>query len=170
MKNTEKTNATRILESKKIQCVCHTYEPDPTRTGAEIAVLLGEDPVEVFKTLVTLGKSGQYYVFVIPVADELDLKKAARAVGEKCVSMIRQRELLPLTGYVHGGCSPVGMKKAFPTWLHETAAGLTRIYVSAGRVGLQMELNPKDLEKVIRCRYADLVAAPGGQQTCEYGG
>ena len=154
-----KTNVMRVLDSRKIPYACHTYEADPSLTGAQIAALLGEPADRVFKTLVTQGKSNKYYVFVVPVEAELDLKKAARAAGEKSVSMIKQKELLPLTGYVHGGCSPVGMKKAFPTFVHETAAALERIYVSAGRVGAQIELSPADLEKVVSCVFADLAAA-----------
>ena len=105
----------------------------------------------------TSGKPGKYYVFVVPVEAELDLKKAAKAAGEKSVAMIKQKELLPLTGYVHGGCSPIGMKKVFPTFVHESAAGLEHIYVSAGRVGAQIELSPGDLGKVVACTYADLI-------------
>ena len=126
-------------------------------TGAEIATILGEDAQCVFKTLVTIGASKQHYVFVIPVAEELDLKKAAKAAGEKAISMIKQKELLPLTGYVHGGCSPIGMKKAFPTFLHESAEALECIYVSAGRLGHQIEIAPADLIKMTRCKLAELV-------------
>ena len=115
MRPTDKTNVMRVLDSRGIAYGVHTYEPDATLTGAQIAALLGEPADHVFKTLVTQGKSNKYYVFVVPVEAELDLKKAARAAGEKSVAMIRQKDLLPLTGYVHGGCSPVGMKKAFPT-------------------------------------------------------
>lgn len=157
MKAAEKTNVMRVLDSRRISYECHTYEADPTLTGAQIAALLGEPADHVFKTLVTQGKSSRYYVFVVPVEAELDLKKAAGAAGEKYVEMIRQKDLLPLTGYVHGGCSPVGMKKAFPTFVHETAAGLERVYVSAGRVGAQIELSPADLGKVVACTFADLV-------------
>ena len=153
----EKTNVMRALDSKKIPYICHTYEADPALTGAQIAALLDEPADHVFKTLVTCGKSGQHYVFVIPVETELDLKKAAKATGEKSVAMIHQKELLPLTGYVHGGCSPVGMKKPFPTLIHETAGSLEHMYVSAGRVGAQIELRPEDLTGLIRSRYADLV-------------
>lgn len=153
----EKTNVCRVLDSKKIEYALHTYEPDATMSGEEIAVTLGEDPEKVFKTLVTQGKSGAYYVFVVPVKAELDLKKAAKASGEKAVSMIRQKELLPLTGYVHGGCSPVGMKKQFPTFIHETASGFERIFVSAGKVGFQIELSPADLISVTGCVPADIV-------------
>ena len=153
----DKTNVMRVLDGKKISYQSHSYEPDATMTGEEIAKLLGEDTAKVFKTLVTQGKSGAYYVFVVPVEAELDLKKAAKACGEKSVSMIKQKELLPLTGYVHGGCSPIGMKKQFPTFIHETAAGFDRIFVSAGKVGFQIELSPDDLIKVTRCRLTDIV-------------
>ncbi len=157
MKNNDKTNVMRVLDRKKISYKSHTYEPDASMSGAEIAALLGEDPERVFKTLVTQGKSGQYYVFVVPVKEELDLKKAAKAAGEKAVSMIRQKDLLPLTGYVHGGCSPVGMKKQFPTFIHETARQYERMFVSAGRVGIQIELAPGDLAETAGCGFADIV-------------
>jgi len=153
----EKTNVMRVLDSKKIKYTSHEYEPDATMTGEEIAGILGENPDKVFKTLVTQAKSGQYYVFVVPVNAELDLKKAAKAAGEKAVSMIKQKELLPLTGYVHGGCSPVGMKKRFPTFIHNSAADYEKMYVSAGKVGYQVELSPEDLVKVIGSKYADIV-------------
>ena len=157
MKKDDKTNVMRVLDAKKISYTAHSYEPDATLSGEQIAKLLGEDPDKVYKTLVTQGKSGQYYVFVIPVKEELDLKKAAKAAGEKSVCMIKQKELLPLTGYVHGGCSPIGMKKPFPTFLHETAVQLNRIYVSAGKVGFQIELDPADLIRVAGCKMGDVV-------------
>ena len=157
MKNNDKTNVMRVLDRKKISYKSRTYEPDASMSGAEIAALLGEEPDRVFKTLVTQGKSGQYYVFVVPVKEELDLKKAAKAAGEKAVSMIRQKDLLPLTGYVHGGCSPVGMKKQFPTFIHETARQYERMFVSAGRVGIQIELAPGDLAETAGCGFADIV-------------
>ena len=157
MKKEEKTNVMRVLDGKKISYESHSYEPDATMSGEEIAKILGENPEKVFKTLVTQGKSGAYYVFVVPVEAELDLKKAAKAAGEKAVSMIKQKELLPLTGYVHGGCSPIGMKKAFPTFIHETATGFDKVFVSAGKVGFQIELSPEDLIKVARCTVADIV-------------
>lgn len=147
----------RMLDAKKIPYTAHEYEQDPSMTGAEIAAVLGEDVRRVFKTLVTVGASRQHYVFVIPVKEELDLKKAAKAAGEKSISMIKQKELLPLTGYVHGGCSPVGMKKAFPTFLHESASSLERIYVSGGRLGHQIELAPADLIVITGSQLADLV-------------
>ena len=158
MKAEEKTNVMRLLDGKKIPYVSHTYAPDPTLSGEEIAALLGEPAERVFKTLVTKGKSGAYYVFVIPVRDELDLKKAAKAAGEKAVAMLPQKELLPLTGYVHGGCSPVGMKKRFPTFIHLTAKDADRFFVSAGRVGFQIETNPDALQPLIPFRYADLTS------------
>ncbi len=157
MKKEEKTNVMRVLDGKKIPYESHTYKPDATMTGEEIAAILGEDSEKVFKTLVTQGKSGAYYVFVVPVKEELDLKKAAKACGEKSVNMIKQKELLPLTGYVHGGCSPIGMKKQFPTFIHETAAGFDKLFVSAGKVGYQIELAPGDLITVAGCRLADIV-------------
>lgn len=157
MKKEEKTNVMRVLDGKKISYESHSYEPDAAMSGEEIAGILGEMPEKVFKTLVTQGKSGAYYVFVIPVGAELDLKKAAKACGEKAVSMIRQKELLPVTGYVHGGCSPIGMKKHFPTFIHETAAGFDKVFVSAGKVGFQIELAPEDLVSVTGCMTADIV-------------
>lgn len=153
----DKTNCMRVLESKKIPYTPHLYEADPSLSGEDIARILQEEPDQVFKTLVTTGKPQRYYVFVIPVNAELDLKKAAAAVGEKSVSMIPQRDLLPLTGYVHGGCSPIGMKKRFPSYIHQSAAGLARIFVSAGRVGCQVELAPADLIRVAELVPADLV-------------
>ena len=156
-KDKDKTNVMRVLDSKKIPYESYAYEADSTLTGEEIAHLLNEDVSRVFKTLVTQAKSGGYYVFVIPVAEELDLKKAAAAVGEKAISMIKQKELLPLTGYVHGGCSPVGMKKAFPTTIHSTAQGFDKIFVSAGRVGNQVELGVEDLKGLVRAEFADVV-------------
>ena len=125
--------------------------------GTEVAAALGEDPARVFKTLVTQGASGGHYVFVIPVAEELDLKKAAKAVGEKSIAMLPQKELLPLTGYLHGGCSPIGMKKPFPTVLHQSAAEQESIYVSAGKVGFQVEVAPADLQKMLPMRLADVI-------------
>ncbi len=156
MKKEEKTNVMRVLDGKKIPYESHSYEPDATMSGAQIAGILGEPAEKVFKTLVTQGKSGAYYVFVVPVEAELDLKKAAKAAGEKSVSMIKQKELLPLTGYVHGGCSPIGMQKQFPTFIHEAAPDLDKIFVSAGKVGFQIELDPSDLIKAAGCRLADI--------------
>ncbi len=147
----------RVLDGKKIPYESHAYQPDATMSGAQIAGILGEAPEKVFKTLVTQGKTGAYYVFVVPVEAELDLKKAAKAAKEKAIAMIRQKELLPLTGYVHGGCSPIGMKKQFPIFIHETAPGFDRVFVSAGKVGYQIELSPADLIRVTGCTVADIV-------------
>ena len=157
MKKEEKTNVMRILDGKKIEYQSHTYEADPTLTGEQIAGILGEDPEKVFKTLVTQAKSGTYYVFVVPVKEELDLKKAAKAAGEKAISMLKQKDLLPLTGYVHGRCSPVGMKKQFATFIHETAPSFEKIFVSAGRVGAQIEVRPADLMTVAGIKTADII-------------
>ena len=153
----EKTNVMRVLDGKKITYESHLYKPDATLTGEEIAGILGEDADRVFKTLVTVGKSGEHYVFVIPVKGELDLKKAAKACGEKAVAMIKQKELLPLTGYVHGGCSPIGMKKPFKTFIHETAEVYDMIFVSAGKVGFQIGIAPADLIMVTGCGVADII-------------
>ncbi|MBE5917738.1 MAG: Cys-tRNA(Pro) deacylase [Pseudobutyrivibrio ruminis] len=157
MKNNDKTNVMRVLDAKKISYESHSYEPDATMTGEEIAGVLGEPAEKVFKTLVTQGKTGAYYVFVVPVVEELDLKKAAKAAGEKSIAMIKQKDLLSLTGYVHGGCSPIGMKKQFPTFIHDTATAYDKVFVSAGKVGFQIELAPTDLIKVANIKSADLV-------------
>lgn len=153
----EKTNVMRTLEQKKIPYTPHTYDPNGPIDGVSVAQALGQDPACVFKTLVTRGASGGYYVFDIPVAENLDLKKAARAVGEKSVAMLPQKELLPLTGYVHGGCSPVGMKKSSPTVFHRTAADLPTIMVSAGRIGHQVQCDPQALLSLLRAKTADII-------------
>ena len=155
----EKTNVMRTLEQKKIAYTAKTYphgEGDAI-DGVSVARAVGLEPEMVFKTLVCKGASGGYYVFDIPVAENLDLKKAARAVGEKSVAMLPQKELLPLTGYVHGGCSPVGMKKQFPTVFHETAESLSQVAVSAGKIGYQVVCAPKDLMALLRAGTADLI-------------
>ena len=157
MKNTGKTNVMRVLDSLKIPYVSHFYEEDASLSGVDVARLLGEEIDRVFKTLVTEGKSGQHYVFVIPVREELDLKKAAKVSGEKAIVMIKQKELLPLTGYIHGGCSPIGMKKFFRTTIHASAKDCPTFYVSAGKIGYQIQLAPADLARVIRFDYADLI-------------
>lgn len=153
----EKTNVMRILDKKKINYKHYCYAETGETNGEKVAHILGQNPNQVFKTLVTIGKTGGNYVFVIPVNQELDLKKAAKAVGEKSVDMIKQKDLLPLTGYIHGGCSPIGMKKYFKTVLHNTAGDFNTIIFSAGKVGYQVELAASDLEKVIRLEYADIV-------------
>ncbi len=153
----EKTNVMRTLEQKKIPYTAFTYDPNGPIDGVSVAAEVGLDAAGVFKTLVTKGASGAYYVFDIPVAENLDLKKAAKAVGEKSVAMLPQKELLPLTGYVHGGCSPVGMKKQFPTVFHETVNDLTQVAVSAGRIGYQVQCSPADLLNLLRAKTADVV-------------
>ena len=130
-----KTNVMRVLDSKKLAYNHYTYD-NSTVNGVEVAQLLGQEPDRVFKTLVTRGKSGGFFVFMVPVAEELDLKKAARACGEKAVEMLPQKELLPRTGYVHGGCSPIGMKKQFPTYIHQTAADYDSPCFAAAKQGL----------------------------------
>ncbi len=152
----EKTNVMRVLDQKKIPYTAHTYPADGPIDGVSVAGFLGQDAERVFKTLVTKGNTGAYYVFDIPVAENLDLKKAAKAVGEKSIAMLPQRELLPLTGYVHGGCSPVGMKKQFPTVFHETATLYDTICVSAGKVGAQVELAPQALLDLLGASAADI--------------
>ena len=156
-KKEEKTNVMRTLEQKNIPYTAHTYDPEGPIDGVSVARILGEDPECVFKTLVTRGASGGYYVFDIPVAENLDLKKAAKAVGEKSIAMIQQKELLPLTGYVHGGCSPVGMKKQFPTVFHETAEILDTIMVSAGKIGYQVQCEPEKLLNLLNAKTADII-------------
>ena len=156
-KKEEKTNVMRVLEPKGIPYTPHTYEHgDTAPDGVSVARMLGQDPEAVFKTLVTRGASGGYYVFDIPVAHTLDLKKAAKAVGEKSIAMLPARELLPLTGYVHGGCSPVGMKKQFSTVFHETCILYDTICVSAGKVGFQVEVRPDDLMALVGAATADV--------------
>ena len=156
-KKEEKTNVMRVLEQHGIPYTPHAYPPDGPIDGVSVASYLGQDVEQVFKTLVTKGASGNYYVFDIPVAENLDLKKAAKAVGEKSIAMIPQKELLPLTGYIHGGCSPVGMKKQFPTVFHETVVLFDPICVSAGRVGAQVELSPDALMELLDATAADVV-------------
>ncbi len=151
----EKTNAMRQLDRKKIAYRVHSYDGGAL-SGTEVAAALGQDAGRVFKTLVTVAKSGGHYVFMIPVAASLDLKKAAAAVGEKALSMLPQKELLPLTGYVHGGCSPIGMKKQFPTVLHGSAMQFDTICFSAGRIGLQIEASPAALAAVVPLKTADV--------------
>ena len=158
-KKEEKTNVMRILDQKKVPYTPYTYphEPGVAVDGVTVAESMGQDPARVFKTLVTRGASGGYYVFDIPVAETLDLKKAAKAVGEKSIAMIHQKELLPLTGYVHGGCSPVGMKKPFPTTVHATALEGDNITVSAGKIGYQICCKPEDLIALVGAQVADVV-------------
>ena len=153
----EKTNVMRILDQKKIKHQTHSYVGTGAISGTEVAEALGQDPKCVFKTLVTIGKSKSNYVFVIPVEKELDLKKAAKTVGEKSIEMIKSKELLPLTGYIHGGCSPIGMKKIFKTTIDSSVEELDTLIFSAGKIGYQVELSLDELRKVIRLQISDLV-------------
>ncbi len=155
-KKPAKTNAIREVEAAGIPFSYRTFETEGAPSGVEVAQMLGEEPERVFKTLVTEGKTGEHYVFMIPVAEELDLKKAAQAVGEKAITMLRARDLLPLTGYVHGGCSPVGMKRAFRTVIDETAQLFDAVLYSGGRIGCQLETSPDALAQLIGAEYADL--------------
>ena len=150
-----KTNVMRVLDKEKIVYEPFSYSPELTE-GVKIAEVLGEAPACVFKTLVTESGDKEHFVFVIPVAETLDLKAAARAVGAKSVSMLKQKELLPLTGYIHGGCSPVGMKKKFKTVIDASAKGLELFYVSAGKVGFQVKVSPEKLANFIGADFADL--------------
>ena len=153
----EKTNVMRILEQKKIAYQPHSYVTTDAVSGTEVAAVLGQDPKRVFKTLVTVAKSGNHYVYVIPVEKELDLKKAAKAVGEKSIDMVKSKELLGLTGYIHGGCSPIGMKKFFKTTFQKEAAEYDTIMFSDGKIGYQVELPLKEVSKVIRYQLGDIV-------------
>ncbi|MDU5107537.1 Cys-tRNA(Pro) deacylase [Clostridium sp.] len=153
----EKTNVMRILDKKKINYKSYSYVNTDAISGVEVADVLGQDPNQVFKTLVTVGKSKNYYVFMIPVEKELDLKKAAKSVEEKSIEMIKSKDLLSLTGYIHGGCSPIGMKKFFKTTIDASAKELDTIIFSAGKIGYQVEVNLDELEKVIRFQLSDLV-------------
>ncbi len=151
-----KTNVMRVLDQHGVKYIPRDYSRTGAVSGSDVARVLGLDPGAVFKTLVTVAASGEHYVFMVPVEEELDLKKAARAVGEKSIEMIRQKELLPLTGYIHGGCSPIGMKKQFVTVIDETAQLFETITFSAGKVGYQVELPLEDLRRVIDVKTADI--------------
>lgn len=157
-KNKEvKTNAMRILEKEKIPFTCHTYECEEFTDGLQIADMLSLPHEKVYKTLVTVGNSKNYFIFVIPVAQELDLKKAAKAVGEKSVSMIPVKDINQVTGYIRGGCTAIGMKKQYVTRLDESAKDKDMIFLSGGRIGSQIELEPGDLLKACKGEYADLI-------------
>ncbi len=158
-KKEEKTNVMRILDQKKINYKSYCYANTDAISGIDVAHVMNQDPAQVFKTLVTRGKSGSNYVFVIPCDKELDLKKAASAANEKSIEMIKSKELLGLTGYIHGGCSPIGMKKVFPTYLDSSSLNFDTIIFSAGKIGYQVEVDPEDIyDKVIRFAVADLTA------------
>lgn len=153
----DKTNVMRILDSKKIEYKAHYYTDSDAIAGVDVVAALNESPDQAFKTLVTRGTSKNYHVFVVPVSKELDLKKAAKSVNEKSIEMIKQKELLPLTGYIHGGCSPIGMKKQFNTVIDISAKNFETIFVSAGKIGYQIEMNIEDFSKVIRVNFEDIV-------------
>ena len=153
-----KTNAMRILESMKIPFTHYTYECDEFVDGIQVADMLGIPHEKVYKTLVTVGNSKNYFVFVIPIAEELDLKKAAKSVGEKSVAMIHVKDINAITGYIRGGCTAIGMKKQFVTRLDESAKSQETIIVSGGRIGSQIELKPDDLLRACKGEYADIIA------------
>ena len=152
----EKTNVMRILDQKKINYNTYSYIDTDAISGMEVADVLGQNPNQVFKTLVTVSGKNINYVFVVPVNKELDLKKAAKVVGEKSIEMIKSEELLSLTGYIHGGCSPIGMKKMFKTVIDESCKNFETIIFSGGKIGYQVELKLEDIEKVIRVEYNDI--------------
>ena len=152
-----KTNVCRVLDQKGLMYNEHTYNPEDGISGIEVANSLGQDPDKVFKTLVTVGASKKNYVFMVPVAKELNLKKAAKAAGEKSIEMIKSKELLPLTGYIHGGCSPIGMKKLFPTFIDETILLCDTFCFSGGKIGFQVEMTFEDLNKVIPVQAVDII-------------
>ena len=153
----EKTNVMRILDQKKIRYKEYYYGNTNAISGVEVAKALNEDESKVFKTLVTIAKSKKNYVFMIPVAKELDLKKCAQSVNEKSIEMIPQKDLLPLTGYVHGGCSPIGLKKPFKVVIDSSAQNFDKIIFSGGKIGYQVEVELKELKKVIDCKFDDIV-------------
>ncbi len=155
-----KTNAMRFLDSKKINYTVNTYECEDFVDGVHIAQMLGQDEKMSYKTLVTKGKSGGYFVFVLPVAKELDMKKAAKAVGEKSVEMLHVKDINAVTGYIRGGCSPLGMKKQFPTVVDESAQAFETIIISGGRLGSQIFLSPDDLVKACGGSFGDIVFEP----------
>ncbi len=155
----DKTNVMRLLDGKKLKYNSFFYGDGNAISAVEVATILGQPPQRVFKTLVTVGKSGKNYVFVIPACNELDLKKAAKAVGEKSISMILSKQLLPLTGYIHGGCSPIGMKKFFTTTIHHTAKDFETIFFSGGKIGVQVEMSIEELSKIITFCLHDIVVS-----------
>ena len=155
-KNAEKTNVMRILEQKKISYTSHCYVDTGVISGVDVAIVLNQDPSQVFKTLVTNGSSDNNYVFLVPVLKELDLKKSAKSVGEKNISMLKSKDLLPLTGYIHGGCSPIGMKKQFRTVMDASAKNFDTIIFSGGKIGYQVETSLEELRKVLRFELEDI--------------
>lgn len=156
MKKQEKTNVMRILDQKNISYNVHDYSDTDMVSGLDVASVLNQDPNVVFKTLVTVGKSNNHYVFLVPVSSNLDLKKASKVVNEKSIEMIKSKDLLPITGYIHGGCSPVGMKKQFKTIIDVSAKNNDKIYFSAGKIGYQIETTLEELSKVIDYNLEDI--------------
>lgn len=163
MAKEQKTNAMRLLEQQKIPHTVNLYDCPEFVDGVQVADQLGQPYERSFKTLVAVGKSGGHYVFVVPIAEEVDLKSAARAVGEKAVELIHVKELLPLTGYIRGGCTPIGMKKAFPTVIHESVLQYDEVIISGGRIGAQIFLAPADLIRVTRAKTADIIRHGGAE-------
>lgn len=157
-KKENKTNAMRILDKNKISYRTNTYECDEFIDGIHVADMNGDSYEQSFKTLVTVGKSGSYYVFALPIDKEIDFKKAAKIVGEKSIEMIHVKDINKITGYIRGGCTPVGMKKLYPTIIHESAKNFDEIIISGGRLGLQIILNPNDLAAVTNAKFADFLA------------
>ena len=153
-----KTNVMRMLDKAKITYNHYSYADTDAISGSEVAHALNQNPNRVFKTLVTVAKSGNHYVFMLPVEKELDLKKAAHSVGEKSVEMLKSKDLLPLTGYIHGGCSPIGMKKFFKTVIDKSALNFDTIMFSAGKIGYQVEVSPSDIQKIIRVDFEEITA------------
>lgn len=153
-----KTNVMRMLDKAKITYNHYSYAGTDAISGSEVAHALNQNPNRVFKTLVTVAKSGNHYVFMLPVEKELDLKKAAHSVGEKSVEMLKSKDLLPLTGYIHGGCSPIGMKKFFKTVIDKSALNFDTIMFSAGKIGYQVEVSPNDIQKIIRVDFEEITA------------
>ncbi|MDO7787377.1 Cys-tRNA(Pro) deacylase [Desulforamulus aquiferis] len=154
-----KTNVMRILDKAKVEYKSHTYANTNAISGIEVASVLNQNPKQVFKTLVTVGKTNKYYVFLVPVADELDFKKAADCVNEKAIEMLKATDLLPITGYIHGGCSPIGMKKKFTTTIDESATNFETIIFSAGKIGYQVEMSLEELKKTFRFGLADIICS-----------
>lgn len=152
----EKTNVMRILDQKKVNYNSYTYIETDAISGIEVATVLNQNPNQVFKTLVTVSSNKINYVFVVPVSKELNLKKAAKSVGEKSIEMIKSKDLLPLTGYIHGGCSPIGMKKQFKTVIDSSAKNFNTIIFSAGKIGYQVEVSLEELSKIIRYTLEDI--------------
>jgi Cys-tRNA(Pro)/Cys-tRNA(Cys) deacylase len=152
-----KTNVMRILDKMKVEYKSYSYVNTDAISGIDVANILNQNANQVFKTLVTIGKSKKYYVFLVPVAEELDLKKAANSINEKSIEMLKSKDLLDITGYIHGGCSPIGMKKSFTTTIDESATKFETIIFSAGKIGYQVEVSVEQLKKVIRFSLADIV-------------